>query len=725
MGRKPREGGNKVGDGTAADERRAWPVELRIQAARAVVDDRMTFTEVSKTFGVPITTISEWARRYRLNGVKGLVPVPKMPEMPPRPKRGTLNKAVADTKRENPEWGTRRIRDTLSRFETLGVSESTVRRILHEEGLLEKREPPREKPQPEPKRFERAEPNQLWQSDLFTFLLRRHERIYVAAFLDDHSRYLVSLALAHHQKSALVMEALVRGIADHGAPREILTDQGRQYTAWRGETDFEEELRRNGIRHVKSRPHHPQTCGKIERFWKTMWDEFLSRTVFADFADCQRRIALFVKHYNFQRPHQALAGMTPADRFFRAAPHVRDAIERGVVANTLRLAKEQPQRKPFYLVGRLGDLDLSITATGAGISVKLGDVEQQIPLPKEEPDGTQASRWNAGRSTEEESLPADSEVAPEERGPGRDREGAMLDGAVGALGREAGERRDPRGEGVSRDVLPAGDAGVERDVVRALATGQPGRDPRSVDARAANRGARSEGVEARAGEAPRGASALHDEEGDPAGERDDLAGTGTAAEVGLPQLDDEWEESFASLEDEGPVERDPLDPDDGWRGRAVKWERKLSGGDERRDPEGEEEPRDEEEDVYAEADDRPGNDGAIQGDPRRDLGSDHGERRSPQAGRGAQPLPDADAQGSGSDGDGDRAEAWLPSDEAGEAGGDGSGARASAEGQRATAASGRHDRQDAGDRERLPEGAHPADGAPATDESDNDGDDQR
>jgi transposase InsO family protein len=95
----------------------------------------------------------------------------------------------------------------------------------------------------------------------------------------------------------LVLEALARAIADYGAPREILTDQGRQYTAWRGETGFEEELRRHGIRHVKSRPHHPQTCGKIERFWKTMWEEFLSRTVFADFEDCQRRAALFVQHY--------------------------------------------------------------------------------------------------------------------------------------------------------------------------------------------------------------------------------------------------------------------------------------------------------------------------------------------------------------------------------------------------------------------------------------------
>jgi transposase InsO family protein len=93
----------------------------------------------------------------------------------------------------------------LRRFQALGVSETVVRRILHEEGLLLERasqEPAREHP---PRRFERAAPNQLWQSDIFTFLLRRHERLYLAAFMDDHSRFIVSYALAHRQKSELVM----------------------------------------------------------------------------------------------------------------------------------------------------------------------------------------------------------------------------------------------------------------------------------------------------------------------------------------------------------------------------------------------------------------------------------------------------------------------------------------------------------------------------------------
>ncbi len=366
----------------------AYAKDVMVGAASMIVDQGLAARRLSQELGIPYSTLLEWARKYRAGGRATLEQLPgrggKAASAYPqgarvRPlrteARGPVGKreakpdarreAVLAVKREQPQAGSRRIRDVVRRFFGIGTSDTTVRRLLKREGLSEPRPPAKRKPQPRERSFERAEPNQLWQSDLFTFLLRRHERIYVAAFLDDHSRYLVSLVMAHHQRSSLVMEALARGIADYGAPREILTDQGRQYTAWRGETGFEEELRRHGIRHIKSRPHHPQTCGKIERFWKTMWEEFLSRTVFADFEDCQRRAALFVQHYNFQRPHQAIEGLTPADRFFRSAPQVRAAIEATVAENALRLAREQPARKPFYLVGRLGDRDLTINASGA------------------------------------------------------------------------------------------------------------------------------------------------------------------------------------------------------------------------------------------------------------------------------------------------------------------------------------------------------------------------
>src|SRR5438270_518670 len=558
-------------------------------AASMVVEQRLAANRVAAELKIPYTTLAEWVKKYRAGGRAALEARPggKRTSGYPQDARGRFSRtearstvdnragaakrdprreAVIAAKQAEPQAGSRRIRDVVKRFFGIGTSETTVRRVLQEQGLVEKRQVPKAKPRPKAKRFERAEPNQLWQSDLFTFLLRRHERVYVVAFLDDHSRYLVSLVMAHHQRSSLVLEALARGIADYGAPREILTDQGRQYTAWRGATGFEEELRRHGIRHIKSRPHHPQTCGKIERFWKTMWEEFLSRTVFADFDACQRRCALFVQHYNFQRPHQGLEGLTPADRFFRSAPQVRAAIESTVAANALRLAKEQPVQKPFYLVGRLGDRDLTISASQTGLKVRVGGEETTIPLSKEidhHEDGTRVSRWSGGRASQEAPAPSDPEVAGELAGARRDRPQPLPDGAVGALGREAGDRRDRRDEDLSGHVLPAGGQGSERDAcgIEPDCIGLGERQGGSLGGGGAHRAAAGAGRAPRAGEPAHAAAASSDAQVD-AIAGDDGASWAAAQECAA-RIDPEWECALSGLEGEGDVER-RFDYVEGW-----------------------------------------------------------------------------------------------------------------------------------------------------------------
>ena len=96
----------------------------------------------------------------------------------------------------------------------------------------------------------------------------------------------------------------------------MLTDNGRQYTSWRGTSRFEAELKKDRVAHFKSRPHHPMTLGKIERFWETIWQEFLSRAQFDSFDSARERIKLWIKYYNHKRPHQGIDGICPADRFF-------------------------------------------------------------------------------------------------------------------------------------------------------------------------------------------------------------------------------------------------------------------------------------------------------------------------------------------------------------------------------------------------------------------------
>jgi transposase InsO family protein len=622
MATRNRPGGS---DGSGLS-RRVWAPEFRLEVARAVVDRRTPQTAVARTFGVPLTTVMDWTRRYRKDGAAALLGQDARGEGRSRTKAknapaNVRREAVKEAKRSHPDHGTRKIRDVLARLQGLGVSETTVRRILHEEGLLEEKPPAPAKVQLE-RRFERAEPNQLWQSDIFTFLLRRHQRVYVTAFMDDYSRYLVSLVIAHHQRSTLVLEALSRAVADYGVPREILTDQGRQYTAWRGTTDFEAELRRQGIRHIKSRAHHPETLGKIERFWKTLWEELLSRTVFADFEDCQRRVGLYVQAYNFRRPHQGIGGLVPADRFFRAAPHVRAAVERNVAVNALALSRARPARKPFYLVGRLGESDLSIALTGSGLFVKLGDREQTIPLMAEvEDDDAQGPRG----LTAEEPLAPEAEVADDVFGPGSDRPGEVPDGAVGLVGGEAGDGRDRRGGDLPSDVLPPGDAGAQRDAADAGpgSGGDGGREPA-----AAGREAGAEGEAPRAGQAASGAAAADDAAGDGAGEN---------------TLDEEWEKSFAELaeteeEPGGEGQPEPFEPGPDWRGRALTWERKLAGAEAGHDQE-----------LHAAAGGAAGDFGAV---PDRDggpVGGAHGVGGGAQGGPVPEPLPDAAAPGFGGD----------------------------------------------------------------------------
>ena len=219
--------------------------------------------------------------------------------------------------------------------------------VLHEAGY----EAVEQSTHPHPdrvRRFERAQPNQLWQTDLFTFVLKRqNRRVYLVAFLDDHSRFVVSYGRHASQSTALVLEVLEAGIASYGPPEEILTDNGAQYVTWRGKSQFSRRLEQRGIRQLVSRPQRPQTLGKSERFWGTLWREFLESAVFADLAEARRRIGHFMDYDNFQRPHRGADGLVPADRFFQAAPTVLQTLQERVAANALELRGTGSPRRRF------------------------------------------------------------------------------------------------------------------------------------------------------------------------------------------------------------------------------------------------------------------------------------------------------------------------------------------------------------------------------------------
>lgn len=326
--------------------------------------------------GVSKHTLYKWKQLFADHGPQGLMDQPRkrlrsdrIPEL--------TRRAILMMKEANPDWGCQRISDMLARGPALPASASSVAKVLKEAGYETVELPTRNHPQ-RPRRFERAKPNQLWQTDLFSFVLKRqNRRLYLVAFLDDHSRFLVSFGLSPSATTAHVIEILEAGVASFGPPEEVLTDNGPQYVTWRGKSRFTRHLEKRGIRQIVARPKRPQTLGKIERFWGTLWREFLEEAVFADLEDARRRIAFFIDYYNFSRVHRGIDGLTPADRFFHAAPDMLRMLKERVSANALELARHGAAKKPFYVTGQVDGQSFSVHSEGERLILRRQDGQRE------------------------------------------------------------------------------------------------------------------------------------------------------------------------------------------------------------------------------------------------------------------------------------------------------------------------------------------------------------
>jgi hypothetical protein len=157
----------------------------------------------------------------------------------------------------------------------------------------------------------------------------------------------------------------------------MLTDNGRQYASWRGTTRFQQEMQKDKVHHIRSRPHHPMTLGKIERFWQNIWDEFLSRAQFDSFEAARERVRFWVQHYNHRRPHQGIGGVCPADRFFEVREDLRKVMEKGIEENVKELALRGKVQRPFYLVGRLDKQSVVMRAEKGKLVMTVNDDESQ------------------------------------------------------------------------------------------------------------------------------------------------------------------------------------------------------------------------------------------------------------------------------------------------------------------------------------------------------------
>jgi transposase InsO family protein len=380
----------------------------RKAALDAFAKSGMTRKVFARTWGITTNTLRAWLKLAQA-GPDALRP--KRLGRPPGTRRrplAALAREILRIKQRFPLFGLRKVRDYLLRFVGVRVSASQVRSTLAEAGvapipLVRKRH----RSADQVRRFERARPGELWQSDITSFVLARyHQRVYLTVFLDDHSRYIVSHALRSRQTSELVTETLLDGIARFGKPKEVLTDQGRQYFAWRGRSEFEKLLSREGIKHVVSRAHHPETLGKCERLWKTIATEFWDRVRPQDLADARERMSHFVAHYNHFRPHQSLDGLVPADRFFAAEDVVRQSIEQQLSHNELSLAVDETPRKPVFFFGQIGDRQVSLHGERGKLVIQTPEgLREELSLESDQRPGADHDRANDVVAGEEAHAP--------------------------------------------------------------------------------------------------------------------------------------------------------------------------------------------------------------------------------------------------------------------------------------------------------------------------------
>jgi transposase InsO family protein len=211
-----------------------------------------------------------------------------------------------------------------------------VNRILIRHGLVRQRK--RKRARESYQRWERPHPMQLWQLDIVGGVLLVDpatgvREVKIVTGVDDHSRFCVIAAVVERATGRAVCVAFAAALARFGVPEEVLTDNGKQFTArfgQGGEVLFDKICRHNGIAHRLTQPASPTTTGKIERFHSTLRRELLDgHPPFSCLAEAQAAVDTFVQQYNADRPHQALdpaRPVAPADRFSPIPAQDRDLL---------------------------------------------------------------------------------------------------------------------------------------------------------------------------------------------------------------------------------------------------------------------------------------------------------------------------------------------------------------------------------------------------------------
>lgn len=288
-----------------------------------VIDQREEFVRFAR---MPGANVSELCRRFgvsRKTGYKWLArdcleDRSRRPRSSPARTGEEVESQVLAVREQHPAWGGRKISHVLKRDHRIELAPSTVTAVLHRHGRISQEASDASTPW---QRFEHEQPNSLWQMDFKGHFATTTQRCHPLTVLDDHSRFNIVLQALENEQHTSVQAVLQGAFERYGLPDRINADNGPPWGTMGqgGITALAVWLIRLGVRLGHSRPWHPQTNGKDERFHRSLKAEVLTRRTFADLLEAQKHFQRWRHIYNFQRPHEALQMATPASRY-RSSP---------------------------------------------------------------------------------------------------------------------------------------------------------------------------------------------------------------------------------------------------------------------------------------------------------------------------------------------------------------------------------------------------------------------
>jgi transposase InsO family protein len=306
----------------------------------AVVMEKRSCREVARAHGVSKSWVAKLVARFREGGYDAIAPRSRAAKRIANKSSAEVEDRVVRIRKELTDQGfdggAHTIHYHLSLSDPSPPSVSTIWRVLKRRGFITPQ--PHKRPRSSYTTFEATLPNETWQSDVTFFELKNATKVEVVNFLDDFSRVCVASKVLGTTTAPDIVAILYEAGSAWGLPASLLTDNGCIYTAAsrHGYSAMESELFHLGIDYRHSRPYHPQTCGKVERFHQTLKKFLRKQPRAATIDELQAQIDRFITYYNDVRPHRA-KGRKPPRLAFESRAKARPVKRQGTYTRELRV----------------------------------------------------------------------------------------------------------------------------------------------------------------------------------------------------------------------------------------------------------------------------------------------------------------------------------------------------------------------------------------------------